>query len=563
MSLNSIQVKTSATAPASFAYFHPATTEYAILRNTSAVSIDYTTDAGSTVSVLAAGAHKLLAIDGNTADVGIRRTDQNAASVNVVIGYGFNADDIDVIVSQPTPAATSAAAAAVADHNADTTAHGLSTFNVEDFGAINGGGNSTAAFQGAITAAKAAGGGIILIPAGLWFVDEVVIDAPYLRVVGRGMGATIVKSITGLNVFVLSGSVHDCDFEDMTVEGTLSGSGCGIKVGVGSTYAWKIQIRRCEFKNHGGHGIDLSSNAGDTFNIRVDDCVASGNMLDGFRIENSLCTILTGCYVIDVAAGRAGYRLLSGGILIGCNGINNGSGVWGRFGADGGVESGGLTLYPKVQMYGCNVEDFESIGVEFISPAAIALFSGCIFLSKESLANQKAIRFAQGTVDDVVVETLHCVFTLGDGSSWSNATPIEVASGYFVLSSNRASPADYWSVGSSMLVKANCEYVPSGPSSSNYGYSTRRLGGCTDLENVVGFSVGNPIADGATRFIGRTAMPTTGAFPRDVFVIKTGPTVVQGGAGSRYTVLGWRRLTATSNHELGVDWVEVRCPTGT
>lgn len=42
---------------------------------------------------------------------------------------------------------------------------------------------------------------------------------------------------------------------------------------------------------------------------------------------------------------------------------------------------------------------------------------------------------------------------------------------------------------------------------------------------------------------------------------------ILGTPGSRYVVIGWKRLTDSnannSNHQLGVDWVEMRCPTGT
>lgn len=218
MSLNSIQVKTSATAPASFAYFHPATTEYAILRNTSAVSIDYTTDAGSTVSVLAAGAHKLLALDGNTADVGVRRTDQNAASVNVVIGYGFNADDIDVIVSQPTPSATAAAAAAVAGHNSDAGSHGRLTISIITYGAVGDGvTDDTAAINTAATAARVGGYALEIPQTDTGFLITGQIDLRDIRRITCGtMGFLVSSSFAGDAVLIGGGpaSIYEyCDIE--------------------------------------------------------------------------------------------------------------------------------------------------------------------------------------------------------------------------------------------------------------------------------------------------------------------------------------------------------------
>lgn len=42
---------------------------------------------------------------------------------------------------------------------------------------------------------------------------------------------------------------------------------------------------------------------------------------------------------------------------------------------------------------------------------------------------------------------------------------------------------------------------------------------------------------------------------------------ILGSPGSQYIVIGWKRLTDVNenrtNHTLGVDWVEMRCLTGT
>ena len=58
------------------------------------------------------------------------------------------------------------------------------------------------------------------------------------------------------------------------------------------------------------------------------------------------------------------------------------------------------------------------------------------------------------------------------------------------------------------------------------------------------------------------APPTTGAFRAGDLLLNNAPRVL-GNAGSRYTILGWRRLTTSTSHALNTDWVELRCPTGT
>jgi len=58
------------------------------------------------------------------------------------------------------------------------------------------------------------------------------------------------------------------------------------------------------------------------------------------------------------------------------------------------------------------------------------------------------------------------------------------------------------------------------------------------------------------------AMPVAGNFVVGYFVENSAP-VVLGGAGNRYIVKGWKRLTTGGAHVLNVDWVECRTLTGT
>ena len=59
-----------------------------------------------------------------------------------------------------------------------------------------------------------------------------------------------------------------------------------------------------------------------------------------------------------------------------------------------------------------------------------------------------------------------------------------------------------------------------------------------------------------------SAMPTTGSYQQGDYVLNSAPAVA-GGAGSRYVVRGWTRLTTGSAHVLNTDWVEDRGLTGT
>ena len=73
-------------------------------------------------------------------------------------------------------------------------------------------------------------------------------------------------------------------------------------------------------------------------------------------------TTLQNCYVHNVAAGKVGYKLWSGGVLISCNGLDSGD-YWGEFGANND-EDGFVSQY-QVTLINCNIEDFAKIGTRF------------------------------------------------------------------------------------------------------------------------------------------------------------------------------------------------------
>jgi hypothetical protein len=58
------------------------------------------------------------------------------------------------------------------------------------------------------------------------------------------------------------------------------------------------------------------------------------------------------------------------------------------------------------------------------------------------------------------------------------------------------------------------------------------------------------------------AMPSSGDYTAGFFQENSAPAIL-GAPGSRYTVIGWKRLTTGAGHVLNVDWVEVRGLTGT
>ena len=108
---NSIQIKAADTLKAAHGY----SASVVRLRNTSAVSIDYSVSGGSAVD-LAAGASAVVDVAGLTSEIAVRRTDLSATPANVLLEFGLTADEA-------YEQSTLAAAASTAAHNTDPAAH--------------------------------------------------------------------------------------------------------------------------------------------------------------------------------------------------------------------------------------------------------------------------------------------------------------------------------------------------------------------------------------------------------------------------------------------------------
>jgi hypothetical protein len=74
----------------------------------------------------------------------------------------------------------------------------------------------------------------------------------------------------------------------------------------------------------------------------------------------------------------------------------------------------------------------------------------------------------------------------------------------------------------------------------------------------------NQLSDGTIQAqnTASAAMPTSGTFTAGDFVVNRSPAIL-GGAGSRYVIRGWIRMTSGSTHVLNTDWCESRTLTGT
>lgn len=205
----------------------------------------------------------------------------------------------DGITSRPTyafepPAAFFAAATAAAPT-------GPGVYNVMDYGAeASASFDNRAAFNAAIDAAHAAGGGLVYVPPGTYGIKGTdtpsdggvqLKDNVFLK--GAGMGVTTIRVMDNHNVAVTgivrspSGEItKNFGLADISLDGNRANNGtaktdgffCGVSPGDPRADE-DVYVLRVETMNNYGYGFDPHEQ---THRLTIDSCVAHHNSLDGF-----------------------------------------------------------------------------------------------------------------------------------------------------------------------------------------------------------------------------------------------------------------------------------------
>lgn len=266
--------------------------------------------------------------------------------------------------------------------------HTMEAVNAKvDFGAVgNGTTPDTTALANAIAEAGTSGRPLYL-PPGTYLADVILPND--ITIIGAGKEKTIIKG-TGGGSPVVDGtnSASRLRLRDLTIYGNGGGAGeDGIKIG-GVSVA-NIEITSVSIRNVGGRGIWINSPSNAVFSFEINNVeiehwnLAATAGVPAFDIDSDgPCIVLRDCYAQSTtSANPIGYRIRRNAtrttLLENCNGIDPSAAgsKWCIVGQDTAFGDASNSV-AFCTFLNCNIEAFESTGVEFRGTGSFADFLG-------------------------------------------------------------------------------------------------------------------------------------------------------------------------------------------
>ncbi len=174
---------------------------------------------------------------------------------------------------------------------------GSQVYNVKAYGAVGDGvANDHVAIQAALTAAGAAEGGVVFVPAGTYLVGVAVNIPSNVTLTGTGMMSVLkaAASMTANNIVVLQG-VTDVTLSNLKLEhnGTGSQVGAITYTGAGNTIAVRHTVSGCHITNTSNNAFRVAS--------PVKDFKFAGNYIYSCVSGISCQPTVTGSRGIDIS----------------------------------------------------------------------------------------------------------------------------------------------------------------------------------------------------------------------------------------------------------------------
>lgn len=241
------------------------------------------------------------------------------------------------------------------------------TVSVKDFGAVGDGvTDDTAAIQAALDYCDATvqnGAREVYIPGGKYKItDSLVLKNEFVSIRGDGAWASEINfnGVAGAAITTSAITYLRPYLRDFAIRGNIS-SGKGIDFSniTGEVYLGELKDLYIEAGSDGLYAPNF-------FSMVVQNVSSYSYNGHCFRVACGPGVSWTSCYALASGSGKAGYRLAGTINMFGCNGVNA-SDYWGVFGNDTASADGfqsdfpGVTDYPDINLFGCNVENFGSL----------------------------------------------------------------------------------------------------------------------------------------------------------------------------------------------------------
>lgn len=295
--------------------------------------------------------------------------------------------------------------------------------------------------------------GYFTLPAGSSVISDSIVVPVSAKAIGtKWSGAGMEKStlicagMAGKSAIVTENpnGYYRLTMSDFSIKGD-----CDSCIDMNITGGSNFQLYQSEFRN-----LTLSSVGGSAFKANRHFSTAWYNVHTssinghGFDIQGGNSTVLVNCYAHKNGAGKAGYRIRSNAILVGCNGVDAGD-VWGDFGAT--VAADGFNSVYKITIIGGNIEDFDVNAITLRYTGRLS-FDGTTFVAKASGTYETLINVSAYGAGDTTITDMNTSFVT-KGSTMTGQSKILISTGFKMIDSTNGIFTDAYNTASGYLIE--------------------------------------------------------------------------------------------------------------
>ena len=307
---------------------------------------------------------------------------------------------------------------------------------VTDYGCAGDGvTNDTTCISNALTAAAAAGGYKVYLPAGTYLVTGLTFTGQ-IEIEGDGDGKTIIYSTTNAPIVNVdpNGSFRGPTIRNLTIRGSVSAGGSQIGLNVDdATYVHSVRVSNVTIENTGDYGLYVGNAFSSTFENMFISNTADYPLL--YNASQMPQNRFESIYIGDLRSGvTSGFRIKAGAFhCTNCNGVNTvvANSWWATLGKKAGTDGDVSNGSAYAHWDGGNAESTVAGGIRHYYNSQSTVGPGFQFAGDASGSGtyiamlyevDSAIfppQFSKGVISDKVV------FANSPASFFANSQPIQ------------------------------------------------------------------------------------------------------------------------------------------